>query len=44
MKTANPAKNLWTENFTHTKKFCVLETATVDLSKIYFLKKRKENM
>ena len=39
-----PQKNLCTESFTYTKKFYVHEIATVDLSKIYFLKNAKKNM
>ena len=35
-------KNLFTENFTYTKKFYVHEIAAIDLSKIYFLKNAKK--
>ena len=37
-----PQKNLCTESFTYTKKFCAHEIASVDLSKIYFLKNAKK--
>ena len=42
MKTANPAKNLCTKNFTYKNKFYVHEIAAVNLSKIYFLKNAKK--
>ena len=35
-------KNLYTKNFTYTKKFYVHEIAAVNLSKIYFLKNAKK--
>ena len=35
-------KNLFTKNFSYTKKFYVLEIAAVNLSKIYFLKSAKK--
>ena len=37
----NPQKLVY-ETFTYTKKFYVHETAAVNLSKIYFLKKTKK--
>ena len=44
MKRLQIPQKLCTESFTYTNKFYVHEIAAVDLSKIYFLKKRKENM
>ena len=44
MKNCKSRKNMCKENFTYTKNFYVHEIAAVNLSKIYFLKKRKENM
>ena len=44
MKDCKSRKNVCKENFTYAKKLYVYEIAAVNLSKIYFLKKSKENM